>query len=354
MSQPSSPIRTAILSFGLSGRVFHAPFIQLHPGYELYGIWERSHSDSKLTYPHIHIYRTLEEILSDEMIELVIVNTPTVTHYEYARKALEAGKHVVVEKPFTTTLSEAKELDELASSRGLTLSVYQNRRWDSDFQTVAQVVRNGWLGEILDASFRYDRYKVELSPKAHKEAGGLGTGILSDLGPHIIDQALCLFGMPQALFADIRTLREGSKVDDHFELLLFYPTLRVELRSGLLVREPVPAYTLHGRLGSFHKSRADVQEEILSQGKLPKGTDWGREPSSEQGLLHTNMNGENIRKHIPSLQGNYMQYYEGLYRAMRHGAPLPVSAGDGIRTMTIIELARQSSRERKVIDIPNL
>lgn len=354
MTQKSTPIRTAILSYGLSGKVFHAPFIQLHPGFELYGIWERSTSASILTYPHVHIYRSLEEILQDNRIELVIVNTPTGTHYEYTKRVLEAGKHVVVEKAFTTTVAEAVALHNLASERGLMLSVFQNRRWDSDFQTVEQVVRNGWLGEILEASFHFDRYKVELSPKAHKETGLPGTGLLSDLGPHIIDQALYLFGMPQSLFADIRILREGSQVDDYFDILLFYPNLRIELRSGLLVREPLPAYSLHGKLGSFLKSRADVQEEVLLQGQIPKGVDWGKEPDEEQGLLHTTMNGETIRKRIPTLQGNYGAYYEKIYQALRHGAAVPVTALDGIRTMTIMEMARQSNRERRVIDLPNL
>jgi predicted dehydrogenase len=348
----TTPIKTAILSFGLSGKVFHAPFIHIDPRFELCGIWERSKSESLLSYPGIRIYRSLEEVLNDDTIELVIVNTPTGTHYEYARKALEAGKHVVVEKAFTTTIAEAISLNLIAKERKLVLSVYQNRRWDSDFKTVEQVIKHGWLGDILEASFHFDRYKEQLSPKAHKEMAAPGTGLLNDLGPHIIDQALYLFGMPESLFAHIRTLRTGSLVDDDFSITLFYPNLRVELKSGLLIREAVPAYVLHGRKGSFLKSRADIQEDTLLRGAIPTGSEWGIEPAQEAGLLHTEMDGNIVRKHIPSLPGNYGDYYAGIYQSIRAGEPVKVSAEDGIRCMTIIELARESSVRQELIRIP--
>ena len=346
-----SPIKTAVLSFGLSGKAFHCPFIFLHKGFELYGIWERTKNESPQFYPHSKVFRSLEEILEDKAVELVIVNTPTSTHYDYAKRSLEAGKHIVVEKAFTTTLAEAIELKELAAKKNLKIAVFQNRRWDSDFKTVAKVIREGWLGEIVEMEIHFDRFKDELSPKPHKEIPAPGAGILNDLSPHLIDQALVLFGMPQSIFADLRITRPGSQVDDYFELLLYYPTLRVRLKSGYQVREPLPAYSVFGRKGSFLKSRADVQEAELVLFKKPNLTDWGTEPVSEQGLLHTEKDGQVIRERIPTLQGYYYDYYDGVFQALRHDQPMPVTADDGIRTMEIIEAAIKSNRERRVIDL---
>lgn len=345
------PIKTAILSFGLSGKVFHAPFIVLHKGFELVGIWERTRSESAEAYPGIKIYRSLEEVLADDTVELVVVNTPTATHFEYAKKSLEAGKHVVVEKAFTTTTAEAIELKKIAEEQQRLLSVFQNRRWDSDFKTVRQIIEEGWLGEIMEAEIHFDRYKEELSPKAHKETPAPGAGVLNDLSPHLIDQAIMLFGMPDAVFADLRKTRPGSQVDDYFEILFYYPMLRVRLKSGYQVREPFPAYVIHGRKGSFHKSRGDVQETMLLAGHKPNLTDWGTEPESEQGLLHTEKDGEVIRKKIPTLRGTYYDYYDGIYQALRNNQPVPVSADDGIRVMQIIDTCVESNRQRKVIDL---
>lgn len=346
-----SPIKTAILSFGMSGKVFHAPFIDLHKGFELTGIWERSQSASAAFYPQARIYRSLEEILADPSIELVVVNTPTGTHYDFTKQVLLSGKHAVVEKAFTTTVAEAVELNALAEQQQLVLSVFQNRRWDSDFRTVEQIVQEGWLGEIMEAEIHFDRFKDELSPKLHKETAAPGAGIVSDLGPHLIDQALHLFGMPQAVFADIRITRPGSQVDDYFEILLYYPLLRVRLKSGYQVREPFPSYVIHGRKGSFLKTRADVQEARLLANEKPNLGNWGTEPISEQGLLHTEKDGRVIREKVPTLQGNYYGYYEGIYQSLRHGKPVQVSAADGIHVMQVIEAARESSRERKVINL---
>ncbi len=346
-----SAIKTAVLSFGLSGKAFHAPFIQLHEGFELYGIWERTKSESLPFYPGIKIYRSLEEVLADDAVELVIVNTPTSTHFDYATKALEAGKHIVVEKAFTTTVEEAIALKELAAKKGKKISVFQNRRWDSDFKTVEKIIKEGWLGEIMEMEIHFDRFKDELSPKLHKEVPGPGVGILNDLSPHLIDQAVYLFGMPQSVFADLRITRTLSQVDDYFEVLLYYPTLRVRLKSSYQAREPIPSYSVFGRTGTFLKSRADVQEANLVKNMLPNTTDWGTEPESEQGLLHTEKDGKVIREKIPTLQGNYYGYYDGVYNAIRNDKPMPVTAEDGIRVMQIIEAAVKSNRERKVIDL---
>jgi predicted dehydrogenase len=344
-------IRTAILSFGMSGRVFHAPFIALNPQFELVGIWERTSAASLELYPGIHIYRSLEEVLGDASIDLVIVNTPTYTHYEYCKKTLLAGKHAVVEKAFTTTVAEARELEKIANEKGLKLSVFQNRRWDSDFKTVKQVIDRGLLGKIVEAEIHFDRFKEELSPKLHKETPGPGAGVLYDLGPHLIDQSLVLFGMPEAVFADLRITRTGSLVDDYFEILLYYPTLRVRLKSGYHVREPFPAYIIHGSLGSFHKSRADVQEIDLVANEKPNRIDWGTEPIAEQGLIHTEKEGICIRERIPTLTGNYAAYYQAVGEAILQNRDMPVTATQGIQVMQIITGAAISHQTRAVVSL---
>ena len=226
-----------------------------------------------------------------------------------------------------------------------------NRRWDSDFKTVKKIVAEDWLGEIVEAEFHFDRYKEELSPKQHKETPAPGTGALYDLGSHLVDGALHLFGLPEAVFADIRIIRPISKVDDYFEVLLYYPQLRVRLHGRYLVREPLPSFLLHGSKGSFIKWRADVQEAALQSGKTPGTPDWGIEPVTERGLLHTEKDGEVIRETVPTLQGNYLDYFEGVYEAIRNGAPSPVAAQDGINTVRVIEAAFQSSAEKKVISL---
>ncbi len=336
-------INTVLLSFGMSGRVFHAPFIQLHPGFKLKGVLERSKEASLQFYPSIHIYRSLEEVLQDDEVVLVVVNTTTYTNYEFKKMSLLAGKHVVVEKAFTTTVEEAIELKELAGLKNLTLSVYQNRRWDSDYCTVKKIVREGLLGEIVEAAFHFDRYNENLSPKQHKEIPGPGAGLLNDLGPHLIDQALHLFGMPQAVFADIRTIRDLSQVDDYFSILLYYADKRVLLKSSILVKESIPAFVVHGKKGSFLKVRGDIQEAALVANQLPIGKNWGEEPTAMMGLLNTTINGKAIRENMPTLSGNYGAYYAAIYLAISNNTLPPVTAQDGINVMQIIEAARKSS-----------
>lgn len=348
------PINTAILSFGMSGQIFHAPFLYVNKQFNFYAVWERTKNLAQEKYPNVKTYRTIEELLADDAIELVIVNTPTYTHYEYAKKSLQAGKHVIVEKPFTTTVEEGEELIALAKKQNVLLSVYQNRRFDSDYRTMKKIVDEKLLGDIVEAEFHYDRYVLELSYKTHKETPRLGAGVLYDLGSHLIDQALQLFGMPDAVFADQRILRPLSKVDDYFEILFYYPHLRVRLHSSYVVREPLPAYAIHGMKGSFIKAKTDIQEKSLQAGQMPDREDWGIEPDSEKGLLHTEENGKVIREYITSLRGNYGEYYQGIYNAIRNNAPVPVSAEDGLNVIKIIEAAMKSSKEKKVITIQEL
>jgi scyllo-inositol 2-dehydrogenase (NADP+) len=348
------PINTALCSFGMSGRLFHAPFLNLNPGFNLYSVLERSKDLASAEYPDIRIRRSLDELLGEEAVELVIVNTPSYTHFELAKKALMAGKHVVVEKPFTATVKEADELIALAEQKGKKLSVFQNRRYDSDFKTVKKILEEGSLGPIVEAEIHYDRYNPVLSPKMHKETPGPAVGVVYDLGSHLIDQALQLFGMPEALFADLGITRPGSKVEDYMEILFYYPGLRVRIKAGYFVREALPAFILHGALGSFLKTRADIQERELLAGKRPGGPEWGREPENERGLLHTEKGGTVIREMVPTLQGNYGEYYDRLYEAIRRPADrvLPVTAEDGRKIIRIIETAYKSNAEKMVIDLP--
>lgn len=344
-------IKTALCSFGMSGWVFHAPFIHLHEGFELYAVFERTKNLAAEKYPGIKTFRSLEDMLADEAIELVIVNTPNYTHYQYAKLALLAGKHVVVEKAFTNTVAEAEELIGLAAKQNKKISVYQNRRWDSDFRTVQKVVEQKLLGEIVEAEIHFDRYNENLSLKLHKETPGPGAGIVPDLGPHLIDQALQLFGMPDAVFADATNLRPVSKVEDYIEIILFYKNLRVRLKAGYLVRELLPAYIFHGSKGSFLKPRADVQERDLQQYKNLKDADWGTEAETGKGLLHTEVEGKVIREYIPSEKGNYMNYYNGIFEAIRNGKELPVTAKEGRQVIRIIETAFQSVKEKRIIQL---
>ncbi len=343
-------IKAALLSYGMSGRVFHAPFIDLHPNMELVGSWERSKELIQQDYPNVKSYPSLESVLSDDTVDLIIVNTPTATHFEYAEKALQANKNVVVEKAFTTTVEEAVQLKNLALEKGRVLSVFQNRRWDSDFRTVRQIIESGVLGEIVQVTIAFDRYSPGPSPKVHKEIPSPGSGIVKDLGPHLIDQAIVLFGMPDSVFADIAITRPFSKVDDYFEILLFYPTFRVRLLSSYYVKEPLPSYVVHGTNGSFLKSRGDVQEQRLLKGEKPVG-DWGREPDGEKGLLHIGIDGKNSKELVETLPGDYRIYYDELYHALVSEKEIPVSADDGIRVMQIIEAATISNQEMRTVNL---
>jgi len=348
---PMKRINTVLLSYGMSGKVFHAPFLSVHDGFRLLGAWERSKEVFAQDYPGTKSYSSLESVLENDEVDLIVVNTPTNTHYDYAKKALLAGKHSIIEKAFTTTVAEAEELKTIAEQKHLKLSVFQNRRWDSDFKTVQQIISKGLLGDIVEATICFDRYNTGLSKKAHKENPGPGAGIVYDLVPHLADQALVLFGMPRAVFADFMINRLESQVEDYFEVLLYYKTFRVRLMAGYFKRESAPSYQIHGTKGSFLKSRADVQETNLLRGMKPDAAGYGIEPIDEQGLLHTEKDGKIIRERIPTLSGNYMDYFDGVYQSITSGKPIPVNAEDGVRVMKIIEAAYLSHRERKVIDL---
>jgi len=346
-----TPINTALCSFGMSGWVFHAPFITVNPGFNFYAVLERSKNLAQEKYTGVKTYRTLEAMLADDCVELIIVNTPNNTHYDFTKKALEAGKHVIVEKPFTIITEEANELIALAKKKDLKLTVYHNRRYDSDYKTIKKVLDKKLLGDIIEAELHFDRYKEELSPKVHKETPGPGSGSFYDLGSHLIDQALQLFGMPEKLFADIQPMRPISKVDDYFDILFYYNKLRVRLKASYSVREALSGYIFHGLKGSFIKPKTDVQEDMLKAGNIPGKSDWGKEPESEKGLLHTEIDGKIVRDYITSEQGNYGEYYDGVYEAIRNNKPLPVTAEAALNVIKIIEAAYKSNETKCTVDL---
>ncbi len=246
---------------------------------------------------HSKLYRSVDELLADDDIELVIVNTPVQTHYDLTKQALLAGKHVVVENHLRLQLLKQRELTKLAKEKNLVLVVYQNRRYDGDFRAVKKVIEEKLLGELQEMEIHYDRYRADPSGKAHKEGALPAAGTFYDLGAHMIDQSLQLFGWPKALFADIDIMRKGFDAPDYFELLLFYENkLRVRIKSSMLTRELLPAYILNGTKGSFFQHRSDQQEEQLLAGTIPSVKTWAPATAEPDGLLHTEIDGAVVRK----------------------------------------------------------
>ncbi len=353
------PIPVALLSFGLSGQVFHAPFLNRHAGFRLVGAWERTVPRIGAAYAGARRYATLEELLGAPAVAVVVVNTPIPTHFAYARQALLAGKHVVVEKAFTTTVAEAEELAALAEARGLVLAVYQNRRWDSDFLTVQRVLASGVLGPLVEAELHFDRFRPALGTKAAVETPGPGAGTLFDLGPHLLDQALTLFGWPRSVRAELRGVRAGTRVTDWVEAVLEYPEtapgappLRVRLRITPLAPPVMPAYQLYGQRGAFLKHRADPQEATLrATPGVPLGPDWGTESADTYGLLYlADATGAALpAQAVPSERGDYGRFYDALHRAIAAGGAAPVSGEEGVRVMRLLSAVEESARVGKVV-----
>jgi scyllo-inositol 2-dehydrogenase (NADP+) len=339
-------MKTAVVGYGVAAQFMHLPFLITNPAYQLQSILQRRGDEAGEKYPSVKIVRSLDEMLADESLELIIITTPNDTHYDYAWRALEAGKHVVLEKPFTITSSDAAKLIKQAEKKDRILSVFQNRRYVSDFLTIRQLLNEKALGEPVEFEAHYDRYRPERRPNAWREQNSPGSGILYDLGAHLIDQAFCLFGLPGYITADIRIQRPDAQATDYFELWLDYDFLKIILKAGMLVREPGPRYIIHGIRGSFIKNGEDPQEALLRKGVLPLTPDWGREPEENFGLLHTEMNGVIIKEKYPSLPGNYGGFYTDLYNTIRKGEPLKVKPEHGFNTIRLIELATESSEKK--------
>jgi scyllo-inositol 2-dehydrogenase (NADP+) len=346
-------IDVGLIGYGLAGRSFHAPVIRAVPGLRLAAILERTGNDAAEKYPDVPIVRTLDELLAIKEIRLIVIATPSDSHFPLAQQCFAAGRDVLVDKPFTTTLEEAIALVEFAKQQGRFLTVYQNRRYDGDFQAIVQLVTSGELGRIVRFESNYDRFRPQLRPGAWRERSGPGTGIFFDLAPHLIDHALLLFGMPEALTADIRTEREGAVADDAFDLAFHYPRgLRADLRSSILAAAARPRFILHGTQGAFVKQSFDPQESNLRRGYIPPDTAWGAEPEENWGVLTLSENGTFTERRVPSAACDYRDFYANLRDAIVGKAKLAVSPDWALDVMRLLELARQSSKERRTVSVP--
>jgi len=332
-------IITGILAYGMSGKVFHAPFIHSHPGFKLHAITERNTKQAASDYHGIISYDTVDDLINDPSIELVIINTPNFTHYEYATKALKAGKHILAEKPFTATIEEAKELFHLADSLGKQIFFYQNRRWDSDFSAVRQVIESGVLGKLNEVHFRYDRYRNVIGPKTFKEEPYSASGLMYDLGPHLLDQAISVFGKPDTFHKILGKNRKGTKVDDYFSIHLGYPnSVNVFVHSNLLLVDALPAFVLHGDQGSLHKKRSDIQEEQLLKGMKLTEEGYGIELSGNEGKLTLIDEMGNKTVHaVKSLAGSYLPLFDAVYEAIVNNIPYPVTREQVLTQIEILQ-----------------
>lgn len=343
-----SKVNVGLVGFGFSGQVFHAPIIQSIDGMEIIKVVSSNPDKVGQYLPDAAVLASLEELLSDERIDLVVITSPNQLHYPYAKQALLAGKHVVVEKPFVISSEEAEDLIKTAKQQNRKLSVYQNRRWDNDFITVKSLIDSGKLGDIASYEAHYDRYRPQVSDRWREKAGP-GAGMLYDLGSHLIDQALHLFGKPASVYADLFAQRAGSEVDDYFHLILMYENMRVILHSGSLVMQHGPRFQVYGSLGSFVKYGLDSQEEMLKQGGLPGQPNWGMDREEYYGELTLSVDGQAVSSKVTTQQGSYESFYEGMYQAIIHDKPVPVDAEDARNTIRVIELAVQSSRETRAL-----
>ncbi len=342
-------INVALCSYGMSGVVFHGPLLETHPGYKISKILERNREDSAGKHPGSEIVRDFDSIINDHDIELVVVNTPDHLHFEMTAKVIEAGKHAVVEKPFTLKSSQADSLIKMAREKGVMLTVFHNRRWDGAFLTVQEILETGKLGRLVEYESHFDRYRNFIKDSWKDKSNGTGT--LYNLGSHLVDQALCLFGMPDRLFCDSRMLRDGAKTDDSFDLFLHYKDFKCLLRSSYLVREPGPRLWMHGTDGSYVKWGDDPQEEAMKLGVIPGSEGWGAEPESAWGKINTEYKGNRMEGPYPTQPGNYLGFYDNVYEVIRENKPLQVTPEQARNVIRIIEAAYESGREGKVITI---
>lgn len=334
-------IRTALVGYGLAGRAFHAPLVRASEGFALDAVVTSRRTQVEADFPGALVVPELADVLAMSAIELVIIATPNDSHSAYARAAIEAGKHVVIDKPIALDSGEARELAAAACAAERMLTIFHNRRWDSDFLTVKRLLEQEALGEILLASACWDRFRPALRDNWH-EAPGKGGGVLIDLGPHLIDQALQLFGLPDAIDADIGAQRAGSQVDDYFYLTLHYGARRVELASAPIVAEPRPRFALHGLRGSFRKHGLDPQEAVLRAQYRADQPDFGVEAPEQHGVLTL---ADGSRQRVLSERGDYRRFYAGVRDCLRYGASPPVDALDAANGLQLIEWARRSASE---------
>jgi predicted dehydrogenase len=364
----TTPIRAAVIGYGLAGRVFHCPFISALPGLELSAIAFRSaESASKSTaaadYPATRILTSIDKAIADPNLDLIVVATPNDSHFELAAQALRAAKHVVVDKPMASSSAEVRELITLATQHGKILAPFHNRRFDGDFLTLRKIVADQSLGRIVHLSSHFDRFRPQQRTGSWKEAPGHANGLLFDLGPHLVDQALALFGAPARITASVRFDRDVTAIDDAFDIVLEYEiagkTLRYECHASLIAAEPAPRYHVNGTQGSFVKYGLDPQEAALKDGAHPPRIgdpgDWLGEPDSDWGTLTTAPNQDDptqlLATKIPTIHGDYRLFYASVRDAILGTAPLAIPAEDAFRTIKLLELAMQSSEQLRTLPI---
>jgi predicted dehydrogenase len=351
-------IGVGIIGYGLAGRVFHAPFVSAVPGLKLEAFVERKSDEAHKAYPATRTYRTVEELLADPSIALVVVATPNETHFALAKQVLQAGKHVVIDKPFAESSAQAEELIEIATTKGLVLAPFHNRRWDGDFLTVKKVLGEGQLGRLVTFESHFDRFKP--IPKEHtwKESANPANGMLMDLGPHLVDQALALFGMPTRVTASVRTDREGSAIEDAFDIRLDYAGVTAWCRATMLACEASPRFLLHGTAGSFRKYGLDPQEPAIVAGaKVPRlgEGDWLAEAESAWGELAvapdltapTTL----VRMKVKTERGDYRGFYANVRDAITGATALAVTAEAALHVAKVLEAARVSSAEGRSVTV---
>jgi len=347
----SEVINVGLVGFGMSGKLFHAPFIDANRNFELKKVVERNNRNSIKYYPYVEIINSYDELLLDKEIKLIVITTPNIFHYEQAKKALLAGKHIVIEKPFTPTSKEAQELIDLSHKQNRQIFVFQNRRWDGDFLTIKKILKSNLLGKLLEYEAHFDRYTPDLNIKPWREANDPAGGNLYDLGTHLIDQAVCLFGLPKSVWADIRTQRKGSKVDDAFEVILNYPELKITLKAGMLLREEGPRYILNGTKGSFVKYGIDPQEDDLDKGFSPDNEGWGEDFPEKYGFLNTEIDGLVFKGNIKTIPGSYQKFYENVYDVLVNNIEAAIKPEEARDVIRIIELAFKSNQLGKVLPL---
>jgi scyllo-inositol 2-dehydrogenase (NADP+) len=343
-------IRVGLIGFGLGGRVFHAPLVSSVEGMELAAVLERTTNKAAERYPGIVTHRSLEEMLADSSLDLFVVSTPNGTHFELARQILRAGRNVVVDKPVAATSTEIAELIGLAGEKNALLVPFHNRRWDSDFQTIKKLLREGLLGRLVSFESRFDRWRPVIpKDRVWKDDPGAGGGLLLDLGPHIADQALALFGKPEAESADIERERDGAKTNDSFTVRLRYPGFQVTLGANCLSLPAAPRFHLRGTNGNYWKSGVDPQEAALNQITRIDSPAWGHEPAANWGVLHVGIDGGTVTRPVEPIAGDYRLYYAGVRDALLGKAAAPVAAIDAWRVARLLEWAAESSAARREI-----
>ncbi len=332
-------IKTGILSYGMSGKLFQAPFLAAHKGFELVGAVERSERKIHNDYPNVTSYPTVDELIADLAIELVVVNTPSYTHFDHALQALRAGKHVLIEKPFTVTVAQAKTLFEEANNRQLYVLPYQNRRWDSDYLSVKEALDSGKLGRIVEAYFRYDRYQYTIGPKKFKETPVPGSGLLYDLGPHTLDAVFSLFGLPLRWERSIGHIRPDTQVDDYAHIHLYYPDdLHVYVTLNMTMVEAQPGFVVNGTKGTYIKYRVDTQQQQLQAGMKPTDPQYGIEEPSKDGVLTTmNEDGTLTKTTIVPTPTSYIHLFDAVYDTIRENKPYPITKEQILKQIEILE-----------------